>query len=118
MSFGSNLERFRKSKKISQSALGTSIGITQQMISSYEKDLSSPNIDVLIKLSDFFNVSIDTLVGHHAKTSDFHSSTSRFLTYFTGLTELDREKCILIIQTILTDRNLKLDKKRKRSQPL
>lgn len=109
MSFGSNLERFRKSKKISQAKLGETLGLTQQMISSYEKDLSSPNIDVLIKLADFFNVSIDTLIGHVAK-SEYSSSSTRFLRYFTALTELDRERCIVIIKTILEDRNFKNNK--------
>lgn len=113
MSFGSNLEQFRKAKKISQSALGAALGLTQQMISSYEKDLSSPNIDILIKLSDYFNISIDTLVGHTVKAPDFYSSTSRFFRYFMGLTEIDREKCILIAKTIIEDRNLKIEDKEK-----
>ena len=63
MSFGDNLERIRKDKKVSQAKLGAALGLTQQMISSYEKGMSSPNIEVLVKIADYFGVSIDFLVG-------------------------------------------------------
>ena len=58
MSFGDNLERIRKDKKVSQAKLGAALGLTQQMVSSYEKGTSSPNIEVLIpvKLSFTFIV--------------------------------------------------------------
>lgn len=112
MSFGSNLEQFRKAKKVSQASLGASLGLTQQMISSYEKDLSSPNVDVLVKLADYFNISIDALVGHTVNAPDSYTSTSRFLRYFMSLTEIDKERCILIIKTLVEDRNLRNEKKR------
>lgn len=107
MTFGANLERIRKDKKISQAKLGESLGLTQQMISSYEKELSSPNIDVLIKISDYFNVSIDMLVGHVVNTVTANTSEARLIRYFQNLTELDREKCITIVETILKDREIK-----------
>lgn len=106
MTFGTNLERIRKDKKISQSQLGEILGLTQQMISSYEKDLSSPNIDILIKIAEYFNVSIDMLVGHVVDTKESNSSQARLLRYFENLTELDREKCITIVETILKDRQI------------
>lgn len=106
MSFGSNLERIRKDKKISQAKLGVALGLTQQMISSYEKDLSSPNIEVLTKIADYFNVSIDFLVGHVITKSDSNTSEARFLKYFENLSEIDRERCITIAETIFNDRSL------------
>ena len=39
MSFGDNLERIRKDKKVSQAKLGAALGLTQQMVSSYEKGI-------------------------------------------------------------------------------
>lgn len=106
MSFGKNLERIRKDKKVSQTQLGAALGITQQMISSYEKEISSPNLDVLLKIAEYFNVSIDSLVGHIVNSSDSNTSKARFLRYFESLTELDREKCITIAKTIIADREI------------
>lgn len=106
MSFGRNLERIRKGKKISQAKLGQILGLTQQMISSYEKDLSSPNADILIKIADYFNVSIDSLVEHVVIRPDEDSSESRFMRYFENLNAADRDRCITIVQTLLEDRQL------------
>lgn len=106
MSFGSNLERIRKEKKISQTTLGEELGLTQQMISSYEKGTSSPNVELLIKVADYFGVSIDSLVGHVVKTPDINTSGARFLRYFESLGDSDREKCIMIAQTLVQDREI------------
>lgn len=106
MSFGSNLERIRKDKKVSQSTLGEQLELTQQMISSYEKGTSSPNVEVLVKIADYFHVSIDALVGHLVKNPETNSQESRFIRYFETLNQLDREKCIMIAQTLLEDREL------------
>lgn len=106
MSFGRNLERIRKDKKVSQTTLAQELGLTQQMISSYEKNVSSPNIETLIKIADYFNISIDTLVGHKTSGAESVSPNSRFLKYFEALNDPDREKCITIARTLLQDREL------------
>lgn len=114
MSFGSNLERIRKDKKISQAKLGEVLGLTQQMVSSYEKDLSSPNIEVLTKIADYFNVSIDSLVEHVVLTPDANSAEARMMRYFLKLTEADREKSIVIVQTLVEDREMDRQKRKSR----
>lgn len=106
MSFGRNLERIRKDHKISQAKLGEMLGLTQQMISSYEKDMSSPNIEVLVRIADYFNVSLDTLVGHTPPNPDNDSPEIRLIHYFQELTSSDKEKCLTIIHTLLKDREL------------
>ena len=115
MSFGRNLERIRKDHKVSQTKLGEYLGLTQQMISSYEKGISSPNVDLLCKIADYFEVSIDSLVDHVVKTPDAQSPESRLLRYFGKLTEKDKEKSILIIQTFLEDREMAHAKRKRRT---
>ena len=106
MSFGDNLERIRKDKKVSQAKLGAALGLTQQMVSSYEKGTSSPNIEVLVKIADYFNVSLDALVGHVVNTPSANSPKARLSRYFEKLSDVDKDKCLTIIQTILQDREL------------
>ncbi len=104
MSFGSNLEKLRKECKISQSKLGSALGITQQMISSYEKDISSPNIETLIKIADFFEISIDRLVGHIVKSENPESQKIQFDHLFDSFSFEDKERCLFILKTLLLDR--------------
>lgn len=46
-----------------QRQVAKALGVTPQAISFYERGLREPSIDELIKMADFFEVSIDYLVG-------------------------------------------------------
>lgn len=56
-------KELRKSRHLTQVELGKIIGITQQNYSRYEKDITLMPIDILIKISNYYNVTIDYLVG-------------------------------------------------------
>ena len=57
-----NLVNHRKNKKITQQEMADILGIKRTTYASYEQDLSSPDIETLKKISQFFRVSIDELV--------------------------------------------------------
>ena len=57
------LKELRKKKGISQLRLATELNTTQNTISRYETGEREPGIDELIKIADYFNVSVDYLIG-------------------------------------------------------
>ena len=57
------IRKIRKGRNLTQTQVARVLGITQQYYSKYEKGLTQPNIDTLIKLSEIFSVSIDYLTG-------------------------------------------------------
>ncbi len=59
-----NTKFFRKSKKVSQRELAQHLNVSRTTYQSYENGRNEPNIDTLIKMADFFGVSVDTLIGH------------------------------------------------------
>ncbi|MGL4608009.1 MAG: helix-turn-helix domain-containing protein [Eubacteriaceae bacterium] len=59
---GSRIMAFRKRKGITQEELAEGMGVSCQAVSKWENDLSCPDITLLPLLSDFFGVSIDTLL--------------------------------------------------------
>lgn len=63
MAFADNLMRMRKEKGLSQEALGAKIGVTRQTVSKWETGETTPELNKLIELSQFFEVSLDELVG-------------------------------------------------------
>lgn len=67
MNLGKQLQYFRKQKNITQEALAGAMGVSTKAVSKWEKDLSLPDISTLCKLSDFFGVSMDRLVGRPTK---------------------------------------------------
>lgn len=62
----------REDRDLRQSDLAKAVGIDQRTISNYETGKSNPDSDALIRLADFFGVSIDYLVGR--TKHDFYSS--------------------------------------------
>lgn len=57
------LKMLRKSKRISQKDLAAILGFSQQRYNFYETGRNEPDHETLIKLSEFFNVSADYLLG-------------------------------------------------------
>lgn len=57
------LFNLRKSKKFSQMELAKKTNLSLRTYQRYEKGERNPTSDVLISLADYFNVSIDYLVG-------------------------------------------------------
>lgn len=56
------LKEIRKAKGISQIKLAMDLHTTQNTISRYETDEREPGINELIKIADYFNVSVDYLL--------------------------------------------------------
>ena len=67
------LKELREEIGISQVELAKKIGISNKNIHAYEKGYSEPAIDVLIKLADFFNCSVDFLI---ERTDDYNIVSS------------------------------------------
>jgi transcriptional regulator with XRE-family HTH domain len=61
--FADRLKELRKARGLSQKALAQSVGMSDTGIQNYELETRTPNADVVIKLSDFFGVSADYLLG-------------------------------------------------------
>lgn len=57
------LKELRKKKGVSQLRMATDLNTTQNTISRYETGEREPGIDELIKIADYFNVSVDYLIG-------------------------------------------------------
>ncbi len=61
--FSDRISALRKCKGISLAALGMQLGVTDEAIRLLEKGKRSPSFEILIALADYFDVSLDYLVG-------------------------------------------------------
>ena len=57
-----NLKLLRKSKGYTQIAVQMKTGIEQALLSKFENEQRVPPTDTLIRLADFYNVSIDYIL--------------------------------------------------------
>ena len=61
--FAERIKSLREERKLSQDAIGQQIGVKRYSIYTYEKGKGFPDVPHLISLAEFFDVSIDYLVG-------------------------------------------------------
>ncbi len=60
---GMRIKELRDEKKLTQRQLAKEIGVSNVTVMQWENGIITPKLDKLIKLSDYFGVSIDYLVG-------------------------------------------------------
>lgn len=60
---GVRIKQLRKESKLTMKELGSRFGLSESTISGYENGNREPNIGTLIKLADFFEVTVDYLIG-------------------------------------------------------
>ena len=61
--FAERLLELRKEKGISQSALAKALEVSYAVVCYWETDRSEPTAPNLVKLADFFEVTVDYLLG-------------------------------------------------------
>ncbi len=62
------LRAIRKEKGYSQLKVAMDLSVSREALSYYENGLRSPDLTMLLKMSDYFDVSIDYLI----KGEEFH----------------------------------------------
>ena len=99
MTIGEHIMLLRKKENISQAVLGKSIGTSGDIIGRYERGVITPSIDVIIKIADKLNVSIDFLVGKTSLKLD--KQTTKRLENISALSEENKNFVFKMIDMAL-----------------
>ena len=59
----SRIKQLREKRGLIQEILAAELGITQQLLSKYERDITLIKVDILKKIAIYFNVTTDYLLG-------------------------------------------------------
>lgn len=68
--FQDNLKALRKRKGITQEELATRLNVVRQTVSKWEKGLSVPDSELLIKLAEILEVPVSRLLGSKIETAE------------------------------------------------
>lgn len=74
MTFGQQIQQLRKDKGYSQDKLAGMLYVTRQSVSQWENDRAMPSIDLLLKLSQIFDISVDELLGREEEAAPICSA--------------------------------------------
>lgn len=87
MDLGNILSKLRKNKGLSQRAFANAFGISSGAVAMWETNKRLPDIETLIRLAEFYDVSLEYLLGRSEEKSGFSNKdlTQRekdLITYF------------------------------------
>jgi transcriptional regulator with XRE-family HTH domain len=80
MKFQDKIQRIRKERGLSQEDLAERLGLSRQAIAKWEAGISYPDVDNLITLSEFFKISIDSMLKEEDQCSSSPSGKEKVIT--------------------------------------
>lgn len=75
LKFGIRIKSLRENAKHSQYTFAAALGVAQSTVASWEAGKREPNLEMVSKLADFFDVSTDYLLGR-TDNPDMHIITA------------------------------------------
>lgn len=95
------LKQLRESKNMTQVRLGIELGVSQETISGYEIGKATPPADMLVKLADILDTSVDYILGrtdnryfNKLNKSDLSKQELELLLIFRKLPQIKKERAI------------------------
>lgn len=105
--FNQIIKEERKLKGLSQAQLAEILETTQSTIGKYERKLLEPNLNMLIKIADYFQVTTDYLIGRSTDydvietKKELLPSEEKLLKLFHQLSLLDQGKVLGYMDRLL-----------------
>ena len=72
MEFNRIIKLLRKERGITQKQAAEDLGVSQALLSHYEKGIRECGLDFVVRVADYYNVSCDYLLGRSAAVSYTH----------------------------------------------
>lgn len=102
-----NLKKLRFESGISQKQLADFIGVSQQSVNKYENHNIEPDIEVMIKIADYFNTSVDYLIGHTdvrrkieiMQTHELNAEESSIIEGYRTLSDIQKQCIATVIKS-------------------
>ena len=81
MMLAENIRSFRKARKLTQEQLAEVLRVTPGAVYKWEAGLSIPDISLIMEMADFFDTSVDALLGYEMKDNHVDAIVKRLQEY-------------------------------------
>lgn len=99
--FCENLKSIRKSNGLTQDELALRLNVVRQTISKWEKGLSVPDADILIRISEIFEVSVSELLGAKVDNENSRNEIAEQLSRINEQLAMKNHRSKFILKIIL-----------------
>ena len=76
-----NIRAFRKARGLTQEQLAEVMGVTVGAVYKWEAKLSQPELQMIVELADFFDTSVDVLLGYAMRDNRLQATVARLKQY-------------------------------------
>lgn len=76
-----NIRSFRRQRSMTQEQLAEVLGVTVGAVYKWEARLSSPELSLIMEMADFFDTSVDVLLGYEMKDNRLQTTVERLKKY-------------------------------------
>ena len=95
MMLAENIRTFRKERSLTQEQLAEALGVTAGAVYKWEAKLSIPELELIIQMADFFDISVDVLLGYEVRDNRLEATAKRLQEYrrskdWDGLAEAEK----------------------------
>lgn len=100
--FAERLKVLRLEKGINQTQLGKQLGYGYTAIANYENGRNEPSFDTLIKLSNYFGVTVDYLLGNDSGSSrrvEISTSEQELIKCYREMTPEGRRALLVLLKS-------------------
>ena len=77
MKLGGNIRDMRKARGLTQEQLAEVLGVTVGAVYKWESNQSLPGLPLIMEMADFFDTSVDALLGHEMKDNRLNAAEAR-----------------------------------------
>ena len=81
MKLAETIRSFRKRRKLTQEQLAEVLGVTSGAVYKWEAGLSIPDLTLIMEMADFFDASVDVLLGYAVTDNRLESTVKRLQAY-------------------------------------
>ncbi len=81
LELASNIRQMRRQRALTQEQLAEVMGVTVGAVHKWEAGLSVPELNMIVELADFFDVSVDALLGYQLKDNRIGTVIDRLTGY-------------------------------------
>ena len=95
MMLAENIRIFRKQRSLTQEQLAEALGVTAGAVYKWEAKLSVPELGLILEIADFFDTSVDVLLGYKMKDNRLAATVQQLKEYrhdkdHAGLAEAEK----------------------------
>jgi len=111
------LKELRLNAKLNQKDVATALGISTQVYSRYEREDHKADYDMLCKMADYFNVSLDELLGRTSEPDIFDNARieqPEIMQLYERMTPEERNNLVNYARGLISGRELRAASERDR----